>query len=218
MQFIKLVCLLWVIILGSIFSAFAQFNKSSNKNQDKKNETTADEQPLKKGFDKRKIIYGSGLGLSFGNYTNINFNPIVGYRITKMVGIGVSGSYNYYSHKYVDIATQIKVKDVALTYGGGLWAKTFVFEQIFKTSPLLSNIFFSGAYEENKIKYTQTAPNSTFDYTSKWYPSLLIGVGLRQKISDRASMNILLQHDVLEQSPLYNNMPIITNFGISFGQ
>jgi hypothetical protein len=218
MKHIKSIGLVFVLILSCNFIANAQFNKSNKTSTEKKSEsTTNDEDEFKKGFDKRKIIYGGGLGLSFGNYTNININPIVGYRFTKIVGVGISGSYNYYSHKYIDINTQLKVKDAALTYGGGLWAKAFVLEQVFKSSPLLSNIFFTGAYEQNKIKYTQTVPNSTLDYTSKWYPSLLVGIGLRQKISDRAAMNILIQHDVLEQSPLYINTPLITNFGISFG-
>ncbi|MFM2224826.1 MAG: hypothetical protein RJA07_1028 [Bacteroidota bacterium] len=198
---------------------FAQYNKSKSVGKETKesNNTNDDEEPFKKGFDKKKIIFGGGLGLRFGNVTNINVNPILGYRFAKKFGAGISASYNYYSETGVDVNTLLNYKFSAQTIGGGIWAKAFLFENIFKSSQFISNIFLIGSYEENRIKYTETIPNSTLDLTSKWYPSLLAGIGLRQRISNYASLNILLMHDWLQQSPVYIKQPLIFTVGTSFG-
>jgi hypothetical protein len=196
----------------------AQYNKSKSVGKEtKESSETNDDEVFKKGFDKKKIIFGGGLGLSFGRITNININPILGYRFAKHLGAGVSINYNYYSESGVDANTLLKYKIAAQTYGGGLWAKAFLFENIFKSSQFASNIFLIGSYEQNKIKYTETIPNSTQDFTSKWYPSLLAGIGLRQRISNYASLNILVMHDWLQQSPVYINQPLIITVGTSFG-
>jgi hypothetical protein len=212
-----------IIFLLSSFVLFtntvsAQYNKSKSVGKEtKESSETNDDEVFKKGFDKKKIIFGGGLGLNFGRITNININPILGYRFAKHLGAGVSINYNYYSESGVDASTLLKYKIAAQTYGGGLWAKAFLFENIFKSSQFASNIFLIGSYEQNKIKYTETIPNSTQDFTSKWYPSLLAGIGLRQRISNYASLNILVMHDWLQQSPVYINQPLIITVGTSFG-
>lgn len=199
-------------------NVLAQYNKTKSVNKSQKESSESnDEETFKKGFDKKKIIFGGGLGLSFGRITNINVNPILGYRFAKQLGAGVSVNYNYYSETGVDANTLLKYKIAAQTYGGGIWAKAFLFEKIFKSSQFASNIFLMGSAEENKIKFTETAPNSTQDFTSQWYPSLLAGIGLRQRISNYASFNILILHDWLQQSPVYINQPLIITVGTSFG-
>ncbi|MFM2049218.1 MAG: hypothetical protein RI955_1766 [Bacteroidota bacterium] len=214
---IVIICLLSSFVLFTN-TVSAQYNKSKSVGKEtKESSETNDGEVFKKGFDKKKIIFGGGLGLSFGRITNININPILGYRFAKHLGAGVSINYNYYSESGVDANTLLKYKIAAQTYGGGLWAKAFLFENIFKSSQFASNIFLIGSYEQNKIKYTATIPNSTQDFTSKWYPSLLAGIGLRQRISNYASLNILVMHDWLQQSPVYINQPLIITVGTSFG-
>ena len=207
-----------LILITANNSVLAQYNKTKSVNKSQKESSESnEEETFKKGFDKKKIIFGGGLGLSFGRITNINVNPILGYRFAKLFGAGVSVNYNYYSESGVDANTLLKYKIAAQTYGGGIWAKAFLFENIFKSSQFASNIFLMGSAEENKIKFTETAPNSTQDFTSQWYPSLLAGIGLRQRISNYASFNILILHDWLKQSPVYINQPLIITVGTSFG-
>jgi hypothetical protein len=207
-----------VLFAAANNNVFAQYNKTKSVNKDSKESSeNNDEEIFKKGFDKKKIIFGGGLGLSFGRITNINLNPILGYRLAKHFGAGVAASYNYYSETGTDVNTLLKYKIAAQTYGGGIWAKAFLFENIFKSNQLASNIFLVGSIEENKIKFTQTIPNSTQDFTTQWYPSLLAGIGLRQRISNYASFNVLVLHDWLQQSPVYINQPLIITVGTSFG-
>lgn len=44
---------------------------------------------------KDKIFVGGGFGLLFGNVTNINISPLVGYKVTPEFHVGVGASYTY---------------------------------------------------------------------------------------------------------------------------
>ena len=44
----------------------------------------------KRGFDASRLIIGGNLGLSFGDFTNINISPMVGYRISQLFAAGLN--------------------------------------------------------------------------------------------------------------------------------
>src|SRR5688572_5075953 len=49
----------------------------------------------KKGFDPQRLIYGGGLGLSFGTITAVGVAPVLGYRITDNFAAGIGLGYQY---------------------------------------------------------------------------------------------------------------------------
>lgn len=160
-----------------------------------------------RGFDPSKIIVGGFLGLSFGNVSNVYVAPVVGYRITDKLAAGVDFSYSYYKYKdyyYLQnpITGETNYYDYsANTLSVGVWARYLVWGGLFVGAQLDQNYLSttapgfdpngSGNIINQKVKYNT--------------PSLLLGAGYRAPIGDRASMNISLMYDVLQQqnSPYY---------------
>lgn len=146
-------------------------------------------QPPGAGIGSR-IWVGGNLGLQFGTVTLIQVNPLVGYRLTPKLTLGVTGNYIYlrdntFSQRY---STEI--------YGGGLFGRYFITDDLY-------------AHTEYEILSLET-PNA---YGSGLYrtnvTSVLVGGGYRQWISDRAGIDLMLLWNV-NQSRLspYSN-PII---------
>ncbi len=66
-----------------------------------------DEENQKESTWQDKFYTGGGLGLQFGTITMINISPILGYRLTPKVNVGVGVSYTYYRDNFVNYETNI---------------------------------------------------------------------------------------------------------------
>ncbi len=53
-------------------------------------------------FSSKRIVLGGTVGMGFGNYTNINVSPQIGYMVTDYLTLGGGVSYNYYGEKDYD--------------------------------------------------------------------------------------------------------------------
>jgi opacity protein-like surface antigen len=180
--------------------------KKDESENNTKGEASQAEKDEKKGFSKDKIIYGGNLGLSFGTRTYIEVAPVLGYRFHPKISAGLSGNYSYQRESYIDQATRLNAFTMLQNFGTGAWGRFIVYKDIFAVSE----------FQLNKIKFLQNIPNNSVDFESGWYQSLLIGAGLRQRITDRVSMNLVVMYDVLQEYPLYKNQPIIRG-GITAG-
>ncbi len=199
-------------------NSFAQFNRKhsddgtsqpTNSNTNAMQSTSpnkTEDEPLAKGFDKSKIIFGGNIGLAFGSSTYFEATPLLGYRFTKRIGAGLSGNYVYSGVTWTDPNTNLKQSQNYQVYGGGVWGRFYAME----------NLFLVSEFQLNRISISQNIVNNTYDIKSQWYQSLLIGVGYRQRISNRASINLILMYDVLQQYPLYQGIPILKG-GVIFG-
>jgi hypothetical protein len=198
-------------ILFSFTQLFAQYDRSK-RDDNKDNSTTTQQQNQssssdkndeeeynsKKGFDKRKMIYGGFIFPSFWNGFNIDATALVGYRVTKKLSAGLSSnfyysSYNgpiidYYGNNLGDGSSSTRL------IGGGVWAKYLLFRN------LLANL----AFEQNNYRYNFQIPNNTFIGPATWYPSVLAGVTYRQQVAGRLFFNATLLYDLLQQNPVYS--------------
>lgn len=156
----------------------------------------------KKGFDPHRLLFGGGIGLGFGTYTNIYIAPSVGYRLTDNLAAGVSLGYNYLNIKnyYVSYnAITGAQKSMSLSqsiYSGSIWARYTIIE----------NILIQAEFELNNISDYQT-----FKYDKDGWavpdakrltiPSLLLGGGYRQPLGNNSYLFMMAMYDVLQNIP-----------------
>src|SRR4051812_9504006 len=84
--------LLCFLLVTAVHFAEAQYYKTGD--------TTTTTTPAKKKIDPSRIIIGGSLGLSFGDYTNINVSPLVGYRISQLFAAGININAQYGSERF----------------------------------------------------------------------------------------------------------------------
>ena len=153
----------------------------------------------KKSDFKSHLFFGGGFGLQFGSVTLIELSPLVGYKVTPKLGIGLSPTYKYYSYKNAYYSSSRLENNV---YGGSIFARYMIFE----------NIFAHAEYES--LFYNIKVPGYPIDM--RQYNSFLVGGGYRQQISANAAMNLMVLWNLNDtpDSPYTN--PII-RIGVTVG-
>lgn len=162
------------------------------KGQERANNLEKSDQKLFDDF-KNRIFFGGNVGAQFGNYTFVDFSPLVGYRISDKLSVGVGITYNYLRFRYGK--TEYKT-DI---YGGRVFGRYFVWE----------NLFLHGEYE---------VLNGAWDYTNKRFniENILGGAGYRQMVTDRAAMTLLVLWNFSQNNYSPYSNPIIRG-GFTFG-
>lgn len=166
------------------------------------------------GFDRDRLILGGWGGAQFGNVTNINIAPIVGYRISDKLAAGISFGYNYIKYKdwfeVEDTVTgNIQKKDLVYhTFKTGVWARYLITDGIF--------VHFEPQYfiaKTTNYSFYGVPINQSLSV-----PAVLVGGGYRMPVSDRASFSIMLLYDVLQDknSPYGNQVYTPIGFNIGF--
>lgn len=210
--------LLALIVSVTGVSAFAQDTVYSSSGRPVSDYRKRQKEEDKK-FDKSKLIFGGGLIFGIGNgITNLGLSPIVGYRFTDKLAAGIGLGYQYYGNKqakqYYDTSqpTPYPVNDFHLKtsiYSASLWARYLVF----------NNIFVHLEPEMNSYKrFVDWENNYSVELERVFVPSILVGAGIRQPITDRLSLVGILLYDVLQEpgSPYYRRVDIRFGFNVGF--
>lgn len=129
----------------------------------------------KKSDFKSHLFYGGGFGLQFGSVTLIELSPLIGYKVTPKLGIGLSPTYKYYSYKNSYYSSSRLENNV---YGGSIFARYMIFE----------NIFAHAEYESLFYNIKVTG----YPTDMRQYNSVLVGGGYRQQIGSNAAMNLMV--------------------------
>src|SRR2546430_823854 len=115
--------LLCFLLVTAVHFAEAQYYKTGDTT------TTTN---TKKKIDPSRIIIGGSLGLAFGDYTNIDVSPLVGYRISQLFAAGININAQYGSERftapYSNTTTQ---RDHYSILGGGVWGRVYPLDFIF---------------------------------------------------------------------------------------
>ncbi len=156
----------------------------------------------------RFYLGGTG-GLSFGNVTYVEVAPLVGYRITDRLSVGLNPKYTFIHFKPVYYNGSITQDYKTNIFGGSIFARYFI----------LDNVFLSGEYEVNNFEVLVPLPNfGGYEIRRMSIGSLLVGGGYFQKFGNGGSgFSIQVLYDVLQNpySP-YFGIPVI-RAGAVFG-
>jgi hypothetical protein len=153
-----------------------------------------------------RLFFGGNLGLVVGDITIIEVTPLAGYRITPRWSAGIGLKYEYYKSSGRAYATSTGESYSTSIYGGNIFTD-FVFLKNFPTNGL--SLFGHGEYEGLSLenKYFTDNLNSSGRYILN---SVLIGIGLRQRMGMRSSLNIMLLWNLNEtQNSPYPSNPIL---------
>ncbi len=74
-----------------------------------------------------RVYTGGGIGLQFGSQTFVNISPLVGYRLTEKLSVGLSATYIYYRYKNPNPAFTYSSN----IYGGSVFSRYLIFENLF---------------------------------------------------------------------------------------
>jgi len=159
-------------------------------------EKTSASKPRKSIRD--NLFYGGYINLSFGNYTVIGIEPMVGYRLTPKLSTGVKVRYNYIKDdRYAKSYT-------TSTYGGSIFGRYLITPKFYAQAEAASYNY----------EYFYINGGSERD----WVPFFLLGGGFIQPLGERTWLNIEILFDVLQdgKSP-YEDWEPFFSIGIGAG-
>jgi outer membrane protein assembly factor BamA len=148
-----------------------------------------------KFFD--RVFFGGSFGIQFGTQTYVELSPTIGYKITDRLSAGIGLKYIYYKLKDRNYTYSTNI------YGGGPFTRFFVTDGLF-------------LHAEYEVLNMEVPDAFYFRYVRKNITSVFLGVGYRQMIGDRSSLDLLLLYNINDNrnSPYIN--PII-RIGFGFG-
>ncbi|SHK86916.1 hypothetical protein SAMN05444266_101426 [Chitinophaga jiangningensis] len=203
--------LLGLFLMAGIQSVNAQYYQTDPTRRQAPNQAPAPAQ--QKGFDPNRLIVGGAIGAVFGDYTNVNISPLVGYRFNDYIAAGANINAQYGQIRYRDFYDVTTERDTYTIFGGGVWGRVYPIPQLF----LHVQPEYNGVSEKTTV---YDVPNIGDKYTYKsnyGVPSLLLGAGYTQGVGGRVGISFSVLYDVLQddRSP-YNNQ-LIYRAGVGLG-
>jgi hypothetical protein len=144
---------------------------------------------------KDRIFIGGDFGLSFGAFTYIRIAPMLGYNVNERLAVGAGPSYQYFSDN------RFTPKFTSSIYGGGTFARYFIFESVFLQADLeILNL------EE---RFPRIDPNGEFFRDRVTIPVLFLGGGYSQRVGS-SGFFIGIFYDVIgdPNSPYPDNVAL----------
>jgi len=190
----KLIFLIILVFIG-IATSFPQ----DTPPQDTINQEQVKEAPPKqKKSIGDKFYFGGYLNMSFGNYTFIGIEPMIGYKLIPRLSVGAKIRYDYMKDKRYDETY------TSSNYGASVFSRLVLFRGLY------AHVEYAG--------YNYKYYYETGDSNREWVPFLLIGGGYNMRIGKRTSLNAQILFDVLQndKSP-YSRWEPFYSVGIGVG-
>jgi len=150
-----------------------------------------------------RIWFGGGMGLSFGTFTAVQLDPMVGYKVDQegRFSVGVGGSYWYLRDNRFNVPYDFTA------YGYRVFSRYRFVEQFFAHAEFL----------HMNVERSRFGPLSEIQ-PRVWVPHLLLGGGYAQNIAGRSAIYIQVLFDVVQDpnSIYFGRGPIIGG-GIGVG-
>ena len=143
----------------------------------------------------KRFFVGGDIGATFGDYTQINISPMIGYRISEQVSTGLQFIYNH-SWQYINKDQVNQTTLQSNTYGGNVFIQY---------SPI-SSFYLKGEFEYDSYTNYATTQGTKEDNA---VPFIYLGAGYSKSISRYATFNAGIKVDVLnnENSPYEDFTP-----------
>ena len=147
---------------------------------------------------KEKLYFGGYVNLSFGKYTLVGIEPMVGYKLTPKFSAGVKFRYDYISDK------RYSTTYTTPNYGGSLFTRYRLIPQLYVHAEYAT--------------YNYELYNEFGESDREWIPFMLVGAGYSKRLGGRAWLNVQVLFDVLQndKSP-YNSWEPFYSVGIGVG-
>ena len=200
--------LLSLICLSLVFfstNVFAQTDTTDSVTEQQllngEEETTAASDTQDKPSFRDRLFFGGNFGLQFGNVTNIDISPLVGYRITPKFSAGLGITYQYIRYNDFDYNTSV--------YGGRLFSRFIV------TGPNApTNVFIHAEYE---ILNGDVINPNTLLIEKDWVPGAFAGLGFIQGIGGRAAFGLTVLYNFLyDPERSFYGSPWVVRAGFTF--
>jgi hypothetical protein len=169
----------------------------------------AQEEKAERPSLKDRLFFGGGLGAGFGDYTYVNVTPMIGYRVTPKLSVGLNLTYQYTTFDYY-YANGRKETFNGSDYGVGVFARQMLFGPIFLQAEY-EYLNYAGLYNDGS-EY-----RSTFN-------SFMAGGGISQPLGGRAFVFITVLYNFSYANyNSYNSIrtpydnPIVVRIGITAG-
>lgn len=157
-----------------------------------------------------RFFWGGMLGLMVGHITQIDILPVGGIWIFPQWSVGVSGRYSFYNQRGILLSDSRSYS--SHIWGGAVFTQVLPipdFSEVFPI-PFKGGIILHGEYEKMFIDRRVSNPFGANVAGRTWVDLVLVGFGYRQRIGERAAVNMLLLWEISksEFSP-YRQNPII---------
>jgi hypothetical protein len=176
-----------LIILGFFLSISLTFGQKSS------------EYKLEKFSD--KLFFGGALGLTVGDITQIDIIPVAGIWVIPQWSLGIGGRYSYYSHRGYFIGGPSEPYRTHI-WGGSVFTQILPIVDFSEVLPIPvhGGIMFHGEYEKLYLDRKLIDPFTSSATSKTWIDLYLVGVGYRQRIGEKAALNILLLWEISNSS------------------
>lgn len=131
-----------------------------------------------KGPVENKVFYGGTLGLSFGDYFRLAVTPMVGYKLSPRVSLGLKVQYEY------TVDSRYAQEVTSHNYGGSVFAR-------YRIHP---KVYVHAEFAEMSYKYA----SGNFTSERQWVPFILLGGGFVQPVSASTALFVEVLFDVLQ--------------------
>ncbi|MDF7800256.1 hypothetical protein P4C99_12330 [Pontiellaceae bacterium B1224] len=194
----KIMSTLFVLVLAGGLHAFAE-----DVAEPATKETTAVKSKRTTSKPKADIrdnfFYGGYINLSFGSYTVIGIEPMIGYKVTPKFAAGIKLQYNYIQDdRYANRSYTTS------TYGGSVFGRYLVtpkfYAQVEAATYNYESFYLNGSSER------------------EWVPFVFMGGGLIQPLSERTWVNVQILFDVWQDdSSPYDDWQPFFSIGVGAG-
>lgn len=199
----KIFLLLFLSLSVLSLSAQKVYNSSGRK---------VPRKPVKQtGFNIDDLVLGGDFRFSLGQQLSLGLAPMVGYKFTDDFCIGLRFGYDYNRIKIdprqLPAYAQTNVFNFHC-FSGSVWGRYLIMESIFVHTEFQYNIY-------NTFYADDVASKIGTKYWSA--PSVMVGLGFRQPISDRTSFNTTILYDVLNDPNSYYTQLLGSAIDFRFG-
>lgn len=159
--------------------------------------------PNEKSQLAQKIYFGGDFVFTIGSYTSIGIWPLVGYKVTPKLSVGLQPGYEYIKYD---------------SYYGSDYETSNYGARLFTRYRVIPAAYVHAEFAE--INYKLRFQNNVGDISEErtWVPFLFLGGGLSQRVGGNTYAYVQVLYDVLqdENSP-YSNNELFWSVGIMAG-
>lgn len=151
----------------------------------------------------QKLYFGGNFMFTFGDYTSIGLWPLVGYKVTPKLSVGIQPGYEYNKYK---------------NYYGSSYESSNYGARIFTRYRVIPQAYVHVEYANINYKLQFWQPNGDIEEERTWVPFLFLGAGLSQHVGGSTYGYVQVLYDVLqdENSP-YASGELFWSVGIIAG-